>query len=202
MNENSHGSYIIFIVWQSLKKNYHLIRWIKRPTLVEGGMKVAGYNKNDSGWFDMRILIIFFSCVLPSFCGHSDGPKVLISGNLASHLFSEVIESCNGNNIHLVFTTTKCNTLTPAIKCRRFSSDRKRMEKTELTLTRSSNQYGWFSIKTDICNYTFGQYLPTNLKYTNSLRHWFVTCFRSLNCIVLTTKIIDFSYPRVQTYFV
>lgn len=37
------------------------------PTWVDGGLEEAGYNRNDSGWFDMPIFEDWFiSCYLPA----------------------------------------------------------------------------------------------------------------------------------------
>ncbi|XP_022177641.1 uncharacterized protein LOC111038724 [Myzus persicae] len=72
------------------------------PTWIEGGVEGAGYNRNDSGWFDMPIFEDWFvTCFLPA-CRNLDGPKVIIGDNLASHLSLEVIQLCEKNNIHFV----------------------------------------------------------------------------------------------------
>lgn len=45
------------------------------PTWVDGGLEGAGYNRNDSGWFDMPIFEDWFiSCYLPAI-RHLDEPK-------------------------------------------------------------------------------------------------------------------------------
>jgi len=72
------------------------------PTWIEGGVDGAGYNRNDSGWFDMSMFEDWFiTCFLPA-CHNLDGPKVIIGDNLASHLSLEVIQLCEKNNIHFV----------------------------------------------------------------------------------------------------
>jgi len=89
------------------------------PTWIEGGIQGAGYNRNDSGWFDMPIFEDWFlSCFLPS-CRHLTGPKVIIGDNLASHISLEVIKHCEMNNIRFVLlppnSTHLCQPLDVAV---------------------------------------------------------------------------------------
>lgn len=89
------------------------------PTWVDGGLEGAGYNRNDSGWFDMPIFEDWFiSCYLPAI-RHLDGPKVIIGDNLSSHLSLEVIKLCDANNVRFVLlppnATHLCQPLDVAI---------------------------------------------------------------------------------------
>lgn len=89
------------------------------PTWIKGGVEGAGYNRNDSGWFDMPIFEDWFiTCFLPA-CRNLIGQKVIIGDNLASRLSLEVIQLCEKNNIRFVLlppnSTHLCQPLDVAV---------------------------------------------------------------------------------------
>lgn len=73
------------------------------PTWTEGGMPGAGYNRNQSGWFDLTMFQDWFlNILLPYFRRLPDGPKVMIGDNLSSHLSPLVIRQCQLHNIKFI----------------------------------------------------------------------------------------------------
>ena len=63
-------------------------------TWTEGGINGAGYNRNQSGWFDLAMFESWFNEILLPYTKKLDGLKVLICDNLSSHLSLNVIKLC------------------------------------------------------------------------------------------------------------
>lgn len=74
-------------------------------TWVQGGPIGTRYNTSKSGWFDgyifkdwlQRLAVPYFSQLA------NDAPRVIIGDNLASHLTADVIQTCEDNNISMIF---------------------------------------------------------------------------------------------------
>lgn len=72
------------------------------PTWIEGGIPGAGYNRNQSGWFDLTMFQDWFFTILLPYFKKLDGPKVMVGDNLSSHLSPLVIKQCQDNDIRFV----------------------------------------------------------------------------------------------------
>ena len=71
-------------------------------TWVVRGPKGPRYIRSKSGWFEMICFLgRFFTLLLP-YCKKLSGPKVLIGDNLSSHISSDVLQACQGNDIRFV----------------------------------------------------------------------------------------------------
>lgn len=71
-------------------------------TWTEGGITGAGYNRNQSGWFDLTMFESWFVEIVLPYFRKLDGPKVIIGDNLSSHLSYNVIKLCQEQNIKFV----------------------------------------------------------------------------------------------------
>lgn len=71
-------------------------------TWTEGGINGAGYNRNQSGWFDLAMFESWFNEILLPYAKKLDGLKVLICDNLSSHLSLNVIKLCQEHEILFV----------------------------------------------------------------------------------------------------
>jgi hypothetical protein len=69
----------------------------------ELGSRNARYNKTKSGWFDTFCFVDCVQSIAIPYFRNLGGSKVLIGDNLASHLSTDIIKTCNDNNIRFIF---------------------------------------------------------------------------------------------------
>ncbi|KAJ4433576.1 hypothetical protein ANN_15885, partial [Periplaneta americana] len=85
-------------------------------TWIEGGPPGTRLNCSKSGWFEGQIFEDwFFTTVLPYCRRLGNHPKVIIGDNLASHISTNVIETCEKNNITFVLLPPNATHLCPPL---------------------------------------------------------------------------------------
>ena len=52
----------------------------------------AGYNRNNSSWFDLAMFEAWFEEILLPFMRKLDGPKIILGDNLSSHISLRVVQ--------------------------------------------------------------------------------------------------------------
>ncbi|KAJ8912182.1 hypothetical protein NQ315_006149 [Exocentrus adspersus] len=69
---------------------------------MENGPKGARYSNSPSGWFDATTFNDWFESLMLPKMKKQPGKKVLICGNLSSHISVQVLQLCEQNNISFV----------------------------------------------------------------------------------------------------
>lgn len=69
----------------------------------EGGPRNSRYNRTKSGWFDTFCFADWVQSIAIPYFRNLGGSKFLIGDNLASHLSTDIIKTCNDNQIRFIF---------------------------------------------------------------------------------------------------
>lgn len=79
------------------------------PGWCEGGIQVSAFNRNSGGWFDMTMFNDWFNNIVLPYAKRKEGQKVIIGDNLSSHVSTDIIRSCEENNISFVLLPPNTN---------------------------------------------------------------------------------------------
>lgn len=69
---------------------------------TEGGPIGCRYNTSSSGWFDSSIFCFWFDKILLRNLKKTPGKKVVMGGNLSSHISPYIIDKCKQENIYFI----------------------------------------------------------------------------------------------------